>query len=152
MAAGGGGLSALITQEEGGQSRWEAVRMRRKSRGRADREVNKREPVARGRCHRQGNSQPACTNKHYLHCTDREPSRAEQSGAAGGPTHRKLFTLLVRERLKKKEKTCMRPQENCSVSLCDLHSGGRGVRQAGKQSDAKHKETAANRDQGVFAT
>lgn len=25
-------------------------------------------------------------------------SRAERSGAAGGPTHRKLFTLLVRER------------------------------------------------------
>lgn len=124
--------------------------MRRKRRGRADREVDEGEPVARGRCHRQGNSPPACTNKHYLHCAKRE-----WSGAAGGPTHRKLFTLRVRERLekkKRKKKTCMRLQENCSASLCDLRGGGRGVRQAGKQSDGKHKETAANRDQAVFAT
>lgn len=43
-----------------------------------DWEVEEEEPVARGRCHHQGNLPPACTNKHYLHCADREPSGAEQ--------------------------------------------------------------------------
>lgn len=40
-------------------------------------------------------------------------------------------------KIKKKEKTCMRRQENCSVSLCGLHSRGRRVREAGQHSEQR---------------
>lgn len=75
-------------------------------------------------------------------------SRAERSSRWADSQEAVYTSSEGKIKKKEKKKTCMRLQENCSVSLCDLHGGGRGVKQAG----AKHKETAANRDRGVFAT